>query len=171
VVFLRATAKVLRSLPSVAPVAGDSDTALGDWYVNRLTVDRQPLLLLVSSHTLLPIVIPARQVTELPRALPDLVGRRLERLGIDPRAVASELGAMSNVVVTKTIDRSVVGIMVEFAHAIPFFLARGAWDDTSLPVLEAWLAKTPCYAGRAGDGCVFPDRDTPARLTRRWLAG
>jgi len=33
----------------VKPTAGTSDTALGDWYVNRLIVDRQPLLLLVSA--------------------------------------------------------------------------------------------------------------------------
>ena len=169
-VFLRATAKVLRHLPGVAPVAGHSDTALGDWYVNRLTVDRQPLLLLVSSHTLLPIVIPARQVSELPRALPGLVRRRLERLGIADRTISAEISAMSDVVVTKTIDRSVVGILVEFAHAIPFFLARGAWNETTLPFLETWLAQTPCYAGRPGDGCVFPDRDTPPRLASRWLA-
>jgi len=152
-------------------VSGDSDTALGDWYVNRLTVDRQPLLLLVSSHTLLPIVIPARQVSELPEALPTLVRRRLERLRVDDRTISSEIGAMSDVVVTKTIDRSVVGIMVEFAPAIPFFLARGAWNETALPFLETWLARTPCYAGRPGDGCVFPDRDTPVRLASRWLAG
>ena len=151
-------------------MAGHSDTALGDWYVNRLTVDRKPLLLLVSSHTLLPIVIPARQVGELPRVLPNLVQRRLERLGIDDRTIASEISAMSNVVVTKTIDRSVVGILVEFAHAIPFFLARGAWNETTLPFLETWLAQTPCYAGRPGDGCVFPDRDTPPLLASRWVA-
>jgi hypothetical protein len=49
-VLLRATQKVLRLLPeSAGGVIDSSTTALGDWYVNRLIVDRQPLLLLVSS--------------------------------------------------------------------------------------------------------------------------
>jgi hypothetical protein len=44
VVVLRATQKVLRSLPPATTVAVETDTALGDWYVNRIVVDRQPLL-------------------------------------------------------------------------------------------------------------------------------
>lgn len=170
-VFLRATAKVLRALPEVAPVDGVSTTALGDWYVNKIVVDRRPLLLLVCSWTLLPIVTPARDVRNLPEMLPELVRGRLTRLGVDRSLVSAELGAMNEVAVTKTQDRSVVGIMVQFAHATPFFLARGAWGDTTLPFLEAWLAETPCRSGRRMDEVVFPDRDTPVRLASRWLAG
>jgi hypothetical protein len=171
VVFLRATAKVLRSFPNFAPVDGESDTALGDWYVNRMSVDHQPLLLLVSARTLLPIVIPARNVRELPGVLPDLVRARLERLGVAHPLIDAEVSAMDQVVVTKTKDRSVVGIMVDFGLAIPHHVTRGTWNEASLPLLEARLARTPSYSSRPGDECVFPDRDTPVRLANRWLAG
>ena len=56
-------------LPSPSAIVAVSDTALGDWYVNRLVVDRQPLLLLVSSSSLLPLLMPARGVRSLPERL------------------------------------------------------------------------------------------------------
>lgn len=64
-VVLRATRKLLASLPVTTPPPARSDTALGDWYVDRLVVDRRPLLLLASVSSLLPIVVPAREVRRL----------------------------------------------------------------------------------------------------------
>ena len=52
-VVLRATKKVLKLLPKASSMAVTSTTALGDWYINRIVVDRHPLLLLVSSSWLL----------------------------------------------------------------------------------------------------------------------
>src|SRR3990172_4233493 len=77
-VVIRPTRKLRSTLP-VTQMVGTSDTALGDWYVNRLVVDRQPLLLLVSSASLLPMLVRARDVRELPRHLEDIVARRLAR--------------------------------------------------------------------------------------------
>src|SRR5947207_1663508 len=80
-VALRRTQKLAAALPLPNAASCESDTALGDWYVNRLTVDRRPLLLLVSSRALLPVLIPARYVSGLPLRLADIVGARLHRLG------------------------------------------------------------------------------------------
>jgi hypothetical protein len=60
-VTLRPTRKLRGALP-ISDVSKPSDTALGDWYVNRLVVDRRPLLLLVSSSSLLPMLVPGRDV-------------------------------------------------------------------------------------------------------------
>src|SRR3954470_303707 len=109
-VILRPTRKLHSLLPPVL-VSAQSDTALGDWYVNRLVVDRQPLLLLVSSASLLSILLPARDVRNLPDRLAGLVDARLRRLGLDARAVAAEHQAMNPVAIGPTADRSVVGIM------------------------------------------------------------
>ena len=79
-VILRPTRKALASLVPLTDVASGSDTALGDWYVNRIVVARRPLLLLVSSRSLLPILAPAREVRGLPMRLPGLVASRLKRL-------------------------------------------------------------------------------------------
>jgi hypothetical protein len=171
-VMLRRTQKLIRALPtSAAPPSAQSDTALGDWYVNRLTVDRRPLLLLVSARGLLPALIPARDVSDLPDRLPDVVAARLRRLGVGPLAAAAEAAAMVPVIVAPTVDRSVVGIMVDFAKALPYYLESGAWNESTLPLVEARLAKTPCHAGRRFEQVVFPERDAPRLLMARWGAG
>jgi hypothetical protein len=170
-VMLRRTRKLERLLPVSGASMPSLDTALGDWYVNRLTVDRRPLLLLVSSHGLLPTLVSARDVRSLPERLPSLVALRLRRLGVAASLVDAEIAAMGAVVVGQTIDRSVVGIMVDFAKAIPFHLEPGAWDETTLPFVEARLAETPCHAGRRFEDVVFPERKAPELLLARWGAG
>ena len=85
-VVLRPTKKLARALVATGGSA-QSDTVLGDWYVNRVVVDRRPLLLLVCSASLLAIVEPARDVRALPRRLAALAEARLRRLGVDDRII------------------------------------------------------------------------------------
>lgn len=169
-VVLRRTEKLARHLGALTDDGAPSETALGDWYVNRFVVDRQPLLLLISERSLVPLIVPARDAKTLPERLPDLVARRLRRMGVPDRHILAEVEAMSPVRVGKTLNRSIVGILVEFAFHAPYLLERGAWDDTTLPILEANLAMTPCYAGRPGNGTMFPDQATPRLLAERWNA-
>lgn len=168
-VVLRPTRKLKSLLPSTDVVPSASDTALGDWYVNRLTVDRKPLLLLVSSTSLLSMLVPARDVRGLPQRLAALVRDRLTRCGIDERAIAAETGAMGSVAVGPTADRSVVGTMVDFAKAVPYYLERGHWNEATLELVEERLAETPCHAARPSGQVIFPDRKAPDLLRARWL--
>lgn len=73
--------------------------------------------------------------------------------------------------VGKTADRAVVGIMVDFAHMVPYHLERNAWDDTTLPFVEAKLAMTPCFSSRPLAETVLPDAATPRLLGLRWGSG
>lgn len=168
-VVLRATQKLLPRLPAPEAGARESDTALGDWYVNRLVVDRQPLLLLLSSRSLLPVILPARDVRNLPRQLPNLIAARLRRLDVPDDLIIPELAAMAPVVIGRTISRSVVGVMVDFAKLIPLHLEPGAWDENTLAQVEAQLARTPCHASSRDDEVIWPDRDTPALLAAHRL--
>lgn len=77
---------------------------------------------------------------------------------------------MVPVVIASTIDRSVLGIMVDFAKAIPFALERVTWDEGALALAEARLAETPCHATRRFEDVVFPDRRAPELLLSRWGA-
>ncbi|MEP7347123.1 MAG: hypothetical protein ABI877_17770 [Gemmatimonadaceae bacterium] len=158
-------------LPVTALNATPPDTALGDWYINRLVVDRRPLLLLVSARSLLPILLPARDVGTLPARLGTIVAQRLRRLGIERSLIEAEVAAMAPVHVAKTADRAVVGIMVDFAFAAAHHLPIGGWDETTLPFIEAKLAETPCYSSRPFAETVFPDDATPKLLKDRWGAG
>ena len=167
-VYLRATQKVLRRLPPKAPEGGESDNALGDWFVNRLVVDRRPLLILVSGSSLLPILEPARDVRSLPKRLPSIVKKRLERLGTNRSLVASEIRTMRKVLVAPTNDRSVVGTMIDFVKAVPYYLPEGGrWGERELYDAEAKLAATPCRC--KSRNTVFPDREAPTLLAARWI--
>lgn len=166
-VILRPTRRLSPLLP-VTAVPANSETALGDWYVNRLVVDRQALLLLVSSTSLLPMLIPARDVRGLPGRLAAIVEVRLRRCGLDDRTIAAEVRAMDTVVIGPTVDRSVVGIMVDFAKAVPYHLEAGQWDEATLRIVEERLARTPCHAGRASERVIFPDKKAPEVLRAKW---
>jgi len=76
---------------------------------------------------------------------------------------------MDPVVVAKTADRSVVGILVDFAKGAPYYLPE-QWSDADLVELEARLEETPCYAGRGFDKVIFPRRKTEELLRQRWSA-
>jgi hypothetical protein len=167
-VYLRATQKVLRRLPPKAPEGEESDSALGDWFVNRLVVDRQPLLILVSGSSLLPILEPARDVRSLPTRLPSIVKQRLERLGARRNLIALEVEAMRDVLVAPTNDRSVVGTMIDFVKAVPYHLPEGVrWGEYELYDAEAKLAVTPCRC--SSRDTVFPDREAAALLAAKWI--
>lgn len=167
-VVLRATKRVLRQLPSSNPVSGDGDTALGDWYVNRFVVDRKPLLILVSSSSLLAILTPARDVRSLPTRLCTLVAGRLERLGASARLVRREISVMEPVQLAPTRDRSVLGVMVEASRAVAYYLPEREWGEAELFAAEAQLAQTPCYASRPTKEVVFPELAAPELLAARW---
>ena len=168
-VILRPTRKLSSLLPATEVIPTSSDTALGDWYVNRVMVDRQPLLLLVSSTSLLPMLIPARNVRGLPARLAALVEARLRRCGLDDRTIAAETLAMASVAVGPTVDRSVLGIMVDFAKAVPYHLEPGQWGETTLRIVEERLAATPCHAALSWDRVIFPEKKAPEVLRAKWL--
>jgi hypothetical protein len=169
-VILRPTRRLRSLLPVTETPLLASDTALGDWYVNRITVDRQPLLLVVSSVALLPILTRARDVRGLPGRLAGLVGARLSRCGVDDRTIAAETLAMTTVAIAPTVDRSVLGVMVDFAKMAPYHLEPGRWDEATLEMVEERLAQTPCRTSRSSDRVVFPDREVLTVLRAKWSA-
>ena len=169
-VILRATQRVLRSLHQAVGEVAVSDNALGDWYVNRLVIDRRPLLLLVSSASRLAIVTPARDVKNLPGRLAQTVGERLRRLGVSETVIASEVEATIHVCVGKTVDRSVTGQLVDFAKALPYYLPVNGWDEATLVSAEEKLAETPCRASRSYAEVIWPRRTAIELLNTTWPA-
>jgi len=168
VVILRAIQKFLRSLPQFTGELGVSGNALGDWYANRIVVDRHPLLLLVSSSSLLAILTPARDVKTLPERLGQIVGNRLRRLQVSETIVALEVEATTQVRVGKTIDRSVTGQLVDFAKALPYYLPINGWDDTTLREAEEKLAEIPCRASRPLSEVIWPRQAAIQLLRTTW---
>lgn len=170
--YLRATKKVLARLSDVGVGPEEpSVTALGDWYVNRIVVGRRPLLVIMSSESLLPMVQPARDVSTLAARLPGLVRSRLERLGIASTLIEREVEAMVPVQTGPTLDRSVLGSLMGFCHDLPYYLPVGGWTEADLVWLEAKLGETPCRAGRGFDETIWPNRRAVERIWWRWSEG
>ena len=170
-VVLRPTQKLRALLPLTTGSVGESETALGDWYINRIVVDRRPLLLLLSAQALLPLLIPARDVRSLPDRLPGLVGTLLRRLGVGERLIEAELRAMETTCIAPTRDRSVLGVLVDTAKSIPHYLDAGRWDETTLPLVEGKLANTPWHCSGRSSDVVWPAEAAPRLLHEKWGGG
>ena len=94
-------------------------TTLGNWYAHALFWTPQ-VALLINERTLLPVLMPLAPAATLASRFPTHLAVVLRGLGVNAQVIASEVEAMSDVVVAKTGNRSVVGTMNEFA-----FLADG----------------------------------------------
>ncbi len=165
--MLRATAK-LHKFFELDPVSSlSTETALGDWYVNRVHLGRQPVLLLICSRTFLPIVIPAKDVRSLPVRLPELVQKRLGRLPIEPSLIEAEVAAMKTVRVSKTEDRSVLGILNEFAKSMKL-IRMYYYPDRTIEELEQSLGETPCTVKTRPKEWIIPNLTTCEVLRDRW---
>lgn len=167
---LRATRKVLAYLPKPSDSAAEPDTALGDWYVNRIVLRRMPLLILVSERSMLPIVIRARDVRTLPDRLSDLVASRLRRVeGVSAQMADAEAAAMRPVVVGKTVNRSVLGALMDFKRLLSGYVWLDPMDDAALPLMEQSLEEVPWFiAGKRMEDAIQPTRFTGRLLRERW---
>jgi hypothetical protein len=83
--------------------------------------------------------------------------------------IDAEVRAMKPVMVAPTVDHSVLGIMVDFVKAVPYYVQHDRWDGISLVDIEEHLAETPCHASRALEHVIFPNQMAPRRLREKWL--
>jgi hypothetical protein len=107
-------------------------------------------------------------VKTLPDRLAAIVDGRLRRLGVSDSVVASEVEATAAVGIGRTVDRSVVGQLVDFAKAIPYYLPVNGWDEGSLPAVEDKLAETPCRSSRSYSEVIFPRKKAVELLSTVW---
>ena len=146
-VVLRCTAKLLKRLkrdkePLKEP--GSSTTALGDWYANVIYMGRQPLVLAVNEGSLLPLLMPARDVDQLGEHLVRTLIENLERTGIPEAIIGQEISNMNPVIFGKTSSRSVLGSMNDFADQVKFM--HHVREDWSLVEWMDYLGAMPCKA-------------------------
>ncbi len=100
----------------------------------------QHLVLCVSAHARLPVVLPARDLHRLHQHLPLAIGAILKQLQVDQAAIAQELAAMATFQLARTISRSLLGTLNDFANLL--------WSPVQIPAcdlhhLSLELSKTP----------------------------
>lgn len=148
--------KKLRDRVKGAPAGADdaSTTALGDWFVNALFW-RPQVALLVNSRTLLPVFMELAPATTLLERAPAAIEAVLRRHGVDNRFLTAECDAMLEVRIAPTNDRSVLGVMNEFAFHGEWLFKEGQRDLEALSVRMASL-----IVGKLSNGS--PDRELAA---------
>ncbi|MBL0214035.1 MAG: hypothetical protein IPQ07_09130 [Myxococcales bacterium] len=141
---LRPTAKLLSKLgvPDATPPA--STTMLGDWYVSVLQMRQGHFALAIAGATLLPVVIPARELRTLPQRLAAAVGAVLTSFGVPGPAIEREVAEMTEARYARTDNRSTVGVLMNLEQQLRFMLEDGATFD--IVGLSRWLAETPITA-------------------------
>lgn len=139
-----------------APVTGESTSTglLGDWFATALFW-RPQVALVVNARTYLPLFMPLAPAPKLLDRLPDEIARVLDLHGIDQMVIDAELAHMADVALAPTNDRSVVGVMNEFA-----FLGEHFFDG-DLTALTLRMAETPVGPLSTHR---FPDRALSALL-------
>jgi hypothetical protein len=153
VLVVRGTKKLRDRVKDAPTIDGDaSTTALGDWFANALFW-RPQVALLVNRRTLLPVFMELTPVATLLDRAPAAIEAVLRRHDVDESFVAAERDAMRDVRLAPTNDRSVVGVMNEFA-----FHGELLWKEGHVRDLEALsLRMAKLIVGRLNEGS--PDRE------------
>ena len=150
---LHCTKKLLDRIGAQVDLPVQASTRLGNWYATALFWKPQ-MALMVNERTLLPVILPLAPVASLGKRFPQSLKGLLKALDFLPQFIESEIEGMGDIVYAKTANRSVMGVMNEFAS-----LADGYRDRNGLinPLaLSLKLAHTPC--GPLYKGAVFPEK-------------
>ena len=138
---IRATAKLFKKTKDVLNESPPISTGtLGDWYCNILIIQRQHIILCVSEKTLLPILLPAKNMDTFPIRLQGAVADTLKEIGVSDSHIEKEILEMGSWAYSKTASRQILGSMNDFAHILSVTMARGF----SLEDHAEFLRDTPC---------------------------
>jgi hypothetical protein len=139
---LRATRKLLGRLGPVVSDPPPSSTVLGDWYAKPFGIGPKRFVLLVSEKSRLAVLMPGRDVANLPRNFPQAMAVQLARIGVPQALIDHELRACADTVVATTASKSLLGTLNDFAlltkardrHRDDFDLADEALSLSHTPV-------------------------------------
>ena len=155
---LHCTKKLLERIkPVVVPQPNASDTQLGNWYATALFWKPQ-VALLVNEGTLLPVLMPLAPASSLAQRFPYYLAQVLAAHGVPESFIAHEVSRMASAQYGKTANRSVVGVMNQFAYIAEH--ERTYVGSADLIGLSLKLSETPCSPLYEGAG-------SPQRELRR----
>jgi hypothetical protein len=125
-VVLRCTKKLQDRLHvTLSENDGPWTNALGPWYGNLIHVRRQQFVMLTNETTFLTVVVPAREGATVVSRTGEAIARLLITIGIDKAAIEQEQREMQEVKYSRTMSRTVLGVMNDFGRAVDYIL----YDD------------------------------------------
>ena len=137
------TRKLLdRGTPQPGAVTTEPTTVLGNWYANLVISRPQHLVVCISERTLLPVIVPAKDIQRLPDRIAAAVAEILTEIGIAKEDVDAEISEIQTANFSKTANRRLLGSLNDFI----FHLQHGAAMHPELTLRERTLrlARMPC---------------------------
>lgn len=129
-VTLRCTQKLLRRISElISEINEQPTTLLGDWYANILFSKPQQLVLCVSERTMLPVIVPAKDIHTLPNRLVVAVHEVLTTIGVDPQLAERECAEMQDFRFGKTNNRSILGSLNDLMFNFEYYLQANPVDS------------------------------------------
>ena len=144
---LRCTAVLLRRLQHLTQAGSGPEpaptTALGDWYANRLNLGRHRLILCTNERSLLSVVVPAKNLPQLPARLVTAVGRLFMRIGVPPRSRGPSCKPCRKCALGRRAAGSVLGSMNDFVYQVDAEFSEGE-EVVYLDEVDLRLSEVPC---------------------------
>lgn len=154
-VSFRCTQKLLRRWPELLEASpSPTTTVLGDWYCTTLNHRHRRLILGLAERSLLPVVVPAKELATFPGRLAEAVCRALDALAVPAKLLDQERSAMAEFALAKTNNRSILGSIRDLGFLALVFLDR--YPDASPEAVGGELIEVPCGPLEH----VFPGRQT-----------
>jgi hypothetical protein len=145
VVVLRCTKALCRALrlPERLPeVTAPSGNRLGDLYAHILFTRPQRLLLVVTEHSLLPLVPPARDLPNIVPRLQRALSELLVAIGAAEFLVRQEIAHLNALSFSSTKSKRILGTLNDFARILKLELP---YRPLRSPLEWAmYLGETPC---------------------------
>ena len=159
-VIIRGTRKFLDRVGAPREPNTASTTMLGDWFATVMFW-RPQVGLFVNATTLLPLFMPLAPAATVLQRFPDTLAVILRAHGIAEHIIDHEVAETAEQRLAKTNNRSVVGVMTDFARLADWRRHEITGPD-DLTWLSLDLARTPCSPlyGRH----ISPDRELAATL-------
>lgn len=138
-----------------------SSAQLGDWYAKDFRLGRKHFIMCVSSTTRLGVVLSAAPYQSFNKRLKDGVSHLLKHFKINDKEIQEELDQMDSISWGKTINRSILGTLVDYVKSLEYYPVDyiSRFDPLELSIK---ISGTPCVA----DG-TFPEDELEKIFSQR----
>jgi len=141
---IRPTASLAKRMKiKLEPSFTESTTVLGDWYAIDMVLNRRQFILCVSAKSRMGVVINAAPYANFPARLIEVIPQMLKSFEIPREKIDQESNAMQEIVLTKTVDKSILGTLNDFRRHFEYMAAYGRIDLENLLALSLKITATP----------------------------
>lgn len=114
---------------------------LDDWYFNYFIFARKYYLLGVCEKSLLPVIIPAKEIKDFPARFSGELTKILEFIGIEKQKIDEETSAMREIRFATTKSKTVLGCQNDCIRLLPHILQKE--PPSSLLEISLTLGRMP----------------------------